>query len=288
MVGMSSTSSLILSTVRLLALLAIAYCLSTISARAELRATVTPGHTFSAGDRPTTDTLNQLGQPSVEITGTIDGSVGLTAASVTGVHLANSVPDGVTIGYTNTTPRSLRVIPLSIGTNQISANIAGVGLAGGGGVPLRAQGDTNTITTSTNGITLNTNSIPGFGILLATNSLQLSLAHFTSTNNLAVPTNDVVWTNAHGLGVVPEIVRAVLVCSNANLSYAPGMELNLNNIVFANATQVANVSADSTNVYITIQGTTNGNWLARALTPANNSYAAITRTNWGIKIRARP
>lgn len=76
---------------------------------ADLVATVQPGHTFATGERPTADTLNELGMPTITITGTVDGSTGLAAGSVTGTLLADSVPDGITIVWNGNTPRQLVV-----------------------------------------------------------------------------------------------------------------------------------------------------------------------------------
>lgn len=75
----------------------------------QLTATVTPGYSFSDGERPTVGTLNQLGTPTVEIAGTVSGSVGLAAGTVSGVHLTDSVVDGRFTVYTNSTPRAITI-----------------------------------------------------------------------------------------------------------------------------------------------------------------------------------
>lgn len=86
---------------------------------ANLVATVDPGWTFQPDEVPTLDHLNLLGQPTITVTGTLDGSTSLAAGSVNGILLADSVPDGVTIGFNGSVPRALQTL---------GAGIAGKGL----------------------------------------------------------------------------------------------------------------------------------------------------------------
>lgn len=86
---------------------------------ANLTVTVQPGYTFSPGEVPTLDTLNLLGMPVLDVTGTLDGSTSLSAGSVNGILLADSVVDDVTIGYNSNVPRGMQVI---------GAGIAGKGM----------------------------------------------------------------------------------------------------------------------------------------------------------------
>lgn len=79
-------------------------------AMAVLTATVRPGYILGPGEAPSTDKLNALGQPTVDISGSIDGSTGLSAGSVTGNLLADGVPDGISIGWNGGSPRQLYVL----------------------------------------------------------------------------------------------------------------------------------------------------------------------------------
>lgn len=131
----------------------VAYLLSLCLASATLTATVSPGYQFSTGEQPTTDTLNLLGLPSILISGTVDGTTGLTPGSVNGVMLANSVVDGVTIGFNAASPRQEYVlVPGLVNTNS--------GLVAAGNNSLQFYGDTNFFTLATNS-PANTNSLAG-------------------------------------------------------------------------------------------------------------------------------
>lgn len=90
-----------------------------VQAFGDLTVTVVPGYQFGANELPTTDHLNLLGEPTISVTGTLDGSTSLSAGSVNGTLLADSVVDGITIGYNASVPRALRVL---------AAGIAGPGL----------------------------------------------------------------------------------------------------------------------------------------------------------------
>src|SRR5271170_2034022 len=84
-------------------------------ARAQLTVTVIPGYQLGPLETPTTATLNALATPTITISGTIGGTnnVTLAAGSVSGLYLANSVPDGITVVWNASSPRQL-----SVGTNN--------------------------------------------------------------------------------------------------------------------------------------------------------------------------
>lgn len=173
------------------------------AARADLIVTVQPGYTFAPGERPTVDTLNLLGSPTIWISGTIGGTnFGLSAESVTGVQLATSVADEVTIGWSSATPRGLQVLP---------AGIAGDGLYAAG-TNLAVWADTNYFQIATNSVA-NTNSTT------ETNWLTLRPESLTDTNisstaaiqpsKIASATNTVLGAGAAG--------------TNSNLILGPGL-----------------------------------------------------------------
>ena len=87
-----------------------------VYARADLTAIVTPGYQFplDGSIAPSYMLLNELGMPTIQIFGTVGGSNTLAADSVTGAQLANSVPDGVTIGWNASNPRQLQVLTTGI------------------------------------------------------------------------------------------------------------------------------------------------------------------------------
>lgn len=219
---------------------------------AQLSATVTPGYQFGASERPTATTLNQLGQPTIAISGTIGGSVGLTAGSVTGTHLASSVADGVTLTFTNTSPQALKIKDGGVSTNQISTNIAGVGLTGGAGSALTL---TETVIT-----------------------------------NISIPASATVVTNNHSLTRLPRQSRAVLVCTNSDLAYAVGDEVDLFFVTRTNFVQVHQLVADSTKIYLMLASasaaSTSTAWQMRRKDTA--LFADLATNKWLIKIYARP
>ena len=91
---------------------------------------------------------------------------------------------------------------------------------------------------------------------------------------------------AHGLGVVPTSVRAVLVCIVSNLGYTVGEEVDCLGAMVSSVNGGAyNVSADATNVSV-MQANTATPYLINKTTPAGP--VAITAADWNIKIYANP
>ena len=120
------------------------------AALATLTATVSPGYQLSPGETPTYAKLNQLGQPSILISGTVDGTTGLTAGSVYGNLLADSVPDGISLNYNSASPRQLQVRTNGVSWTMLSTNVAGMGLLGGGTTNLYVGIDGISLTYATN------------------------------------------------------------------------------------------------------------------------------------------
>lgn len=233
----------------------------------QLTATVTPGYQFGDTERPTVDTLNQLGQPSIAISGTISGSVGLTAGSVTGTHLAASVVDGVTVTFTNTTPQAIKIKDSGVSTNQISTNIAGLGLSGGGGSALAVSCDTNIFS-------------------VATDELRLRTLVVT---NMSIPAAATVINSTHGF-TNAMASRAVLVCTNSDLGYSIGDEVDLLFVTRTNFVQVHQLANDATKVYLMLASAsgagTSTAWQMRRRDTA--LFADLATNKWLIKIYARP
>ena len=135
---------------------AIFYLLSSVPARADLTAVVTPGYQFplDGSVAPAYNLLNLLAQPTISIYGTVGGSNTLTPGSVTGVQLAQSVADGVTIGFNGSVSPSLQVL---------AAGLSGPGLTNVGTSGLELNlGPSLTFTA-------HTNAVPGTNYLVQTN-----------------------------------------------------------------------------------------------------------------------
>lgn len=294
-----------------LGLLALGFGLQT--SFADLTATVTPGYTFGSTERPTTSTLNRLGTPSIVISGTIGGTnAGLAAGSVNGSHLAAGVVDGVTISFTNSSPQALRVrTPGLAGPGLTGATEGGELTNNVDGVRITITNDVVTLATNipliylscpSNYTTIGTGSgyltnisLTAFAekmtntpalITVAgnnTNALYQVTNYFTSTtvdrSVWAVSAGADLINEAHGLGAVPRFVRAVLVCTTAELDYSIGDEVSSDQAeygdgaalkVIATATHVIVRKKANANVFLEIDGVT------------------LDRDDWSIRVYAKP
>jgi hypothetical protein len=247
--------------------------LSTFVCQGQLTARVTPGYVFAEGERPTVGTLNQLGGPSIEITGTVDGSTGLSAGSVTGTILADSVVDDISLNYTNSSPRALQIKPYGITTNRIATNSIGAahissnvlatasGLSGGHGTQ----------------ITLNINTNFFF---ITNNTVDLKRSVITQNS---LPSSNVARTNGHGLGLIPSFIRVVIARTNGT------EEIPIENVYAStNYLPVAHVSADDTAVYTTFHNGASNFFVRSAIGGSPTNLASITKGNFEVKIYARP
>lgn len=248
-----------------------AFCLC--RCHADLQATVSPGYTFGANERPTTATLNRLGNPTITISGTLGGTnAGLAAGSVTGTMLSDGLPDGVSLTWTNSGPRALQIKAGGVNILELNAAVAGLGLGGGGGAALSNKVDGVTIAITNDVLTLNTNLPIGYMnvtsnriVLGGTNdaaySAQMptnwsvvngtitvgSSGYVTYTSNIVA---GLMINVAHGLGTTPRLVRAVLVCETADEGYVPGDEIDAASLI-ANTLPNFGIGANATNVFLT-------------------------------------
>lgn len=203
-----------MKTIKILTVVLLSWCMAVLPVLATLTATVTPGYTFSANERPTVGTLNELGFPTVLISGTVDGSTGLTAGSVAGNLLADSVPDGVTLNYNGGAPRQLQILPGGVSWMQFNTNGLGRGLAGGWsqgaatGTNLNVTVDGVTISFTTNGLlTIPAGFLAGvFFVFPATPNFTNTwgtTSTFLITNfNTPVPSNQVFYVTNFWRGTV--------------------------------------------------------------------------------------
>jgi hypothetical protein len=206
-------------------------------ALAQLTATVSPGYTFAPGERPTTDTLNLLGKPTIGIAGTVSGTVGLAAGTVHGIHFAGDTVDGLTIAINGS--HELYILPGGVTSNQLALfTIQGTNIA-------RQTIDWNVIA----GEGIQSSNIVSGSI----SNLQIAAAAAIATSKLALSagtgitisgdtisadsaigvSSEHTWDNSgdasinvtHGLGAVPKYVRVVLVCKTGELGFSAGNEI---------------------------------------------------------------
>lgn len=92
-----------------------------------------------------------------------------------------------------------------------------------------------------------------------------------------------IFTQAHGLGAKPSLVRVVLRCDTADLAYVAGDELDIF-CIRSNATNnnSSAVTSDSANIVVTLTSAA-GNEIPNKGTGA---FAAMTEANWSLKIYA--
>lgn len=92
-------------------------------------------------------------------------------------------------------------------------------------------------------------------------------------------------TLAHGLGTVPKLVDAVLVCKVANAGYVPGdiVNITLDNQGTNSLTWGASCVRDTTNLLVRPSGTV-GSFLL--LDKTSTAAFQITNTSWRLVVRA--
>lgn len=92
-----------------------------------------------------------------------------------------------------------------------------------------------------------------------------------------------IFTQAHGLGAKPSLVRVVMLCNTADLGYTAGDELDIF-CIRSNATNnnSSAVTSDATNIVITLTSAA-GNEIPNKGT---GSFAAMAEANWSLKIYA--
>lgn len=101
-------------------------------------------------------------------------------------------------------------------------------------------------------------------------------------SNITLPGSDTVSTNAHGLAGIPQLVRAVLVCTNANHGYAVGNEVDATGI-YTSGTVSACTVVDATNIYFAY---TAGGINMTLCNRTNATTFQITKADWNFKVYA--
>lgn len=299
--------------VPILYLLLLSSILHPLSSFADLSVTVRPGYTFGANERPTTSTLNRLGNPTILITGTVGGTnAGIAAGSINGTHLSDTVVDGTNITYNAASPRALTITASGVNVTQISTNIAGLGLTGGGGTNLDLNLEANNglvvasdklsltnIPPSRLNLTSNyvivgvsnnvgeARSLTAFQAMIATNPV---VPGFTSYEYSITASGNLVNTN-HNLGVTPGLVRWVLVCKTNDGTFVVGDEIEVQNLMNTNPSFLQypafTLGANSTNVWASTVATVTVLTVEKdqSTTPG---YLELNEARWRIKVYCRP
>lgn len=284
-----------------------------ISSLADLTATVSPGYTFSANERPTVSALNRLGTPTITISGTLSGTnAGITAGSINGSMLAASVVDNDTINFTNSSPQAIAIKAEGVKARELNRAVAGDGLLGGAGTNLSVNIDSNSLAVATIGYTLRcTNDV----LTLATN-LSVRLLSATAntvivggpgnagTNLPAIQFMRMLYTNstavlgdyslaagsvanaAHNLGYTPTYVRWVYVCVTTEAGYAVGDEISVQAVEDTSGGSRVAFGANSTNVFLTLYDSI-GSTL-RLYNKSTGALSAFTLGNWRARCYASP
>jgi hypothetical protein len=210
-----------------------------LPATAEITATVRPGHVFAEGERPTTATLNQAANPTVQITGTLGGTnVALGANTVSGTMLMDSVA-GSNLTWNASSPRGLVIANSGVDVGQIAASIAGNGLAGGAGTALSVTTAGNALSATNDALRIIcplgkllggdvngfvTNVTVGTGLFVS--ATTLSISNFT-TAEYALGSGGLIANTNHNMGATPAVVIWRLICKTADLGYEVGDEVDV-------------------------------------------------------------
>lgn len=276
------------------------------SAFADLSAVVQPGYVFGPLERPSTSTLNRLGNPTITITGTIGGTnAGIAAGAINGTHFSDTVVDGTNITFNGASPRALKIVDAGVNVTQISEDIAGDGLGGGSGTNLFLQLDTN----ASPGLALTDDrlvltNIPPFRLNVTSNYVVVGT---TNDTGLAMPLSafaGLLFTNggfttaefalasgqitdsAHGLSNTPSLLTWVLVCQTNEFGYSIGDEIPTVQVTRSDggASAVFAGGCNSTNLFMAVRDHT----LMRTLNKTTGAVADLTPARWKLKGYVRP
>jgi hypothetical protein len=214
--------------------------------------TVTPGTTVTSSTTLDASTLNLLGTPSVDVTGTVDGgSLSVTNGSLQLAAIANQ-PASTLVG--NASGSSAAVTAL---TSTDLAFATGTVDIGAGKVTTAKLADSSSSATGVTyakiqhvtdarllGRANGSNGVPqeisvGAGLTLASGTLSSGLLRYTTTSkNIPAIGNSsqlVQWlTSASELpasSVAPQIVRVVLVCVTNDGAFVAGNELDATSVI---------------------------------------------------------
>lgn len=248
--------------------------------QADLSATVYPGYTFGASERPTTSKLNALGTPTIIISGTIGGTnSGLAADSITGAMLDSTTYDNVTIDKTN---GALRVKQAGITTYQLYTNMFSTTSAlnpSTGAVVWNP--DWNFLAISNNMATMRTSTVAAAVIAL------LNSSTYTYSNQVAVPAAANATSMSHGMGATPSWWRVTLVCTNADLNYAAGDEVDLSCASVSNDERAFSAYIDPAATPSIVVRRSDNLLALNLLNKTTGVWENMTMSRWNLRFRVR-
>jgi hypothetical protein len=213
--------------------------------------TVTPGTTVTSSTTLDASTLNLLGTPSVDVTGTVDGgSLSVTNGSLQLAAIANQ-PASTLVG--NASGSSAAVTAL---TSTDLAFATGTVNIGTGAVTTAKLADSSSSATGVTyakiqhvtdarllGRANGSNGVPqeisvGAGLTLASGTLSNILLRYTTTlkdiPTLAAGSRNIQWLESLGelpsLTYIPQIVKVVLRCKTQQLPFEVGYEIPIESV----------------------------------------------------------
>ena len=209
--------------------------------------TVTPGTTVTSSTTLDASTLNLLGTPSVDVTGTVDGgSVSITNGSVPLTALvsqaaATLVGNGESTGAS---PKALTSVDLAFTSTTVNIGALAVveGKIGNNAVSYAkmqtVSADNRLLGRSGGGANVAELTV-GSGLTLSGGALTNGILRYTTTlkdiPELAAGSRNVQWLESLGelpsITVVPQIVKVVLRCKTQQAPFEVGYEIPIESVL---------------------------------------------------------
>ena len=209
--------------------------------------TVTPGTTVTSSTTLDASTLNLLGTPSVDVTGTVDGgSVSITNGSVPLTALvsqaaATLVGNGESTGAS---PKALTSVDLAFTSTTVNIGALAVveGKIGNNAVSYAkmqtVSADNRLLGRSGGGANVAELTV-GSGLALSGGALTNGILRYTTTlkdiPTLAAGSRNVQWLESLGelpsITVVPQIVKVVLRCKTQQAPFEVGYEMPIESVL---------------------------------------------------------
>ena len=214
--------------------------------------TVTPGTTVSSTTTLSASTLNLLGTPSVDITGSVDG--GTLSVSDGSLTLAKFAPISANrlIGNGN----AVSAYPAELSSTDLAFTASTINI-GTGAVTTAKLADSSSTTTGVTyakiqhvtdarllGRSQGTNGVPqeisvGAGLTLASGALTNGILRYTTSAQsipvISAGSQAVQWLTTAGnlpsLSVAPQMVRVVLECFTNDGPFVPTNEVDIQSVV---------------------------------------------------------
>jgi hypothetical protein len=214
--------------------------------------TVTPGTTVSSTTTLSASTLNLLGTPSIDITGSVDG--GTLSVSDGSLTLAKFAPISANRLIGNGS--SVSAYPTEISSTDLTFAVGTVNIGTGAVVTAKIADSSSNVTGVTYakiqhvtdakllGRSQGTNGIPqeitvGSGLTLASGALTNGILRYTTSlkdiPTLAAGGRNIQWLQSLGdlpsITVVPQIVKVVLRCKTQQAPFEVGYEIPIESVL---------------------------------------------------------